>query len=72
MRALDRRFVYDLQKGRRKSMIALTAFFASQGSLHYRKKYSCSFLSSELCSYFGSTYQIRLILFKCSENIIRQ
>lgn len=32
MKALDRRFVYDLQKEMRKSMIALTAYFASEGS----------------------------------------
>lgn len=32
MKALDRRFVYDLQKGMGKSVIALTAYFASQGS----------------------------------------
>lgn len=32
MKAPDRRFVYDLQKRRRKSMISLSVSFASQGS----------------------------------------
>lgn len=45
MRAFDRRFVYDLQKGRRKSMIALTASSASQGSLHYGKKMQLQFFA---------------------------
>lgn len=62
MKALDRRFVYDLQKKeRRKSMIALTASFASLGSPWQIKKRQLLFkreafiAAASVLAHFSST-----------------
>ncbi len=79
MTALDRRFVYDLQKRRRKSMIALTASFVSQGSpCHRKKKGEPQFHVQVLTVVIRTVQLFHFYLshspdsFKCSVNVIRQ